>query len=102
MADSFSDVDEAGQHGVGHVDHRRPAKSDEPFKTGDSATSPLPPVCLARLPARDPSGASSNRGIILEDSTGIRGGKATVRVQKSSLSSNDTRILVHNPDAMLI
>jgi hypothetical protein len=85
--DSFSGVDEIGQYGVGDVDHRRPAESDEPFKTGDFATPPLPPVCLARLPARDPSVASSNRGIILEDSTGIRGGKATVRVQKSSFSS---------------
>ncbi len=44
----------------------------------------------------------SNRGIILEDSTDIPGGKETVRVKKSSLSSNDTGIFVHNSDGMII
>src|SRR5262249_7450440 len=42
--DSFSGVDEAGQHGVGDVDHRRPAESDEPFKTGDFAVRPYHPL----------------------------------------------------------
>ena len=42
----------------------------------------------------------NNRGIILEDSTDVPGGRDTVRVQKSSLSSNDTGIFVHNSDGM--
>jgi hypothetical protein len=44
----------------------------------------------------------NNRGIILEDSTDIPGGKATVRVEKSSFASNDTGIFVRNSDGMRI
>src|SRR5262245_11662428 len=46
--DSFSGVDEAGPHGAGDVDHRRPAESDAPFKTGnlrvDGASAPSLPT----------------------------------------------------------
>src|SRR5262249_23778323 len=45
--DSFSGVDDAGQHGVDDVDHRHPAESDEAFKTADFATSSLPPQPLS-------------------------------------------------------
>ena len=44
----------------------------------------------------------NNRGIILEDSTDIPGGRPTVRVQQSLFSSNETGIFVHNSDGMRI
>ena len=44
----------------------------------------------------------SNRGIILEDSTDLPNGQPTVQVKKSSLTSNDTGIFVHNSDGMRI